>query len=294
MKAQMAAIAAVLILLPVAQSAAAQEVPAWIKSNAGWWAEGKITEAEFVSAIQFLIDEKILSVPPVEAAAQQSEGIPEWVKSNALWWSQDLISDGEFVNGIRHLMSIGAITIGAPGEEADAATPQDDSRLAALEAELDACAEIKRAYDRLNCQGDAKDAIVAHNYRTAGQAHQVGPVTFYYTGSGLEVISSGQALLDISMLAENTGSDENITMLCTGPAICSYDVWDGERAFKYSGMDFTNGQIVLKPGQATEFSMLFGPNIGYGGTKFEYDSAKDYFFRVQESWGSADIPLMLR
>jgi len=29
--------------------------------------------------------------------------------------------------------------------------------------------------------------------------------------------------------------------------------------------------------------MLFGPNIGYGGTTFEYDSSKEYFLTHSDS-----------
>jgi len=43
-----------------------------------------------------------------------------------------------------------------------------------------------------------------------------------------------------------------------------------------------------------ETSTLFGPNIGYGGTEFEYDSGKNYFFRIAEFFGSAFIPLNLQ
>jgi hypothetical protein len=80
---------------------------------------------------------------------------------------------------------------------------------------------------------------------------------------------------------------------CTSPSICAYDVWDGSKAFKYSGMDFTSGEIVLNPGDTREFNILFGPNIGYGGTEFEYDSSKSYTFRINESFGSTNIPLEL-
>jgi hypothetical protein len=95
------------------------------------------------------------------------------------------------------------------------------------------------------------------------------------------------------MLVKNTGSSDNVSLMCTGPSICNYDVWNGEKAFKYSATDFTNGNIVLKPGQAREFSMLFGPLIPYGGTQFIYDPAKDYVFRISEPWGSTSIPLNL-
>ena len=82
--------------------------------------------------------------------------------------------------------------------------------------------------------------------------------------------------------------------MCSGPSVCNYDVSDGQKAFKYSSTNFVSGQIALKPGDVREIDMLFGPNIGYGGTTFEYDSAKDYYFRISEPWGSTDIPLELK
>lgn len=63
--------------------------------------------------------------------------------------------------------------------------------------------------------------------------------------------------------------------------------------YKYSIMDFTNGQVVLKPGESKIFNMMFGSNIGGGGTPFEYDSGKDYHFRINESFGSGSILLNL-
>ena len=35
------------------------------------------------------------------------------------------------------------------------------------------------------------------------------------------------------------------SFFCTGPAVCNYDVSNGDKEYKYSGMDFTNGQVVL-------------------------------------------------
>ena len=106
-------------------------------------------------------------------------------------------------------------------------------------------------------------------------------------------MQSGQANLDIKVLAENTGSTDNVALMCSGPSVCNYDVWNGDKAYKYSSTDFTSGQIVIKPGEAREISIFFGPNIGYGGTTFEYDSTKDYYFRISEPWGSESIPLNL-
>ena len=38
------------------------EIPAWIKNNAGWWADDLIGDSDFVSGIQYLITEGIISV----------------------------------------------------------------------------------------------------------------------------------------------------------------------------------------------------------------------------------------
>ncbi len=37
-------------------------VPSWIKDNAGWWAEGLISDSEFVNGLQYLISQGIISV----------------------------------------------------------------------------------------------------------------------------------------------------------------------------------------------------------------------------------------
>ncbi len=38
------------------------EIPAWIKNNAGWWADGQIDDNSFVQGIQFLIKEGIMKI----------------------------------------------------------------------------------------------------------------------------------------------------------------------------------------------------------------------------------------
>ncbi len=38
------------------------KIPAWIKNNAGWWADGSIDDSSFVQGIQFLIKEGILRI----------------------------------------------------------------------------------------------------------------------------------------------------------------------------------------------------------------------------------------
>jgi micrococcal nuclease len=47
-------------------------IPAWIKNTAGWWADGSITETEFLRAIEYLIENKIIKI-----TAMQIKDIPD-------------------------------------------------------------------------------------------------------------------------------------------------------------------------------------------------------------------------
>ncbi|MCV0392406.1 MAG: peptidase [Nitrosopumilus sp.] len=291
-------IAAILIASSV--SFAYAEVPGWVKNNAGWWADGTISESEFLTGIEFLIKDGIITVPPTAIPIQSSEGVPDWVKNNAGWWADGITSDGEFVNAITHLIKTGLITVSSSVESEktmETTSNAVDSELASLKAELEKCSEIVKAYKRLDCEKPIKKAIELYEYKRDAQAFVVGPITYYWVGMGsqgndFEISPSGQAILTIRMLAEN--NDSQIRSLnCTSPSICAYDVWDGSKSFKYSGMDFTSGQIVLNPGDARVFNILFGPNIGYGGTEFKYDPSKSYEFRINEDFGKLSIQLDL-
>ncbi|QMU55585.1 MAG: peptidase [Nitrosopumilus sp.] len=277
------------------------EIPEWVKNNAGWWADETISDGEFLSAIEFLIKDGIISVGVTATSPQTSDGVPEWVKNNAGWWADETISDGEFVNAMQHLVKSGLVSVHT-NVEPQQLTPTEpkntDSELAALQEELAKCSKIVTAYKRIDCEKPIKKAVTLYNYKTNAEKFKVGPITYHWKGIGSEgnefyTTPTGQAILSLRMLAQNTSSE--ITAIhCTSPQICAYDAWDGEKAFKYSGMDFTAGQIVMNPGDSREFNILFGPNIGYGGTEFEYDSSKDYFFRINEDFGSASIPLYLK
>jgi len=297
MKTIIATIIAILLVGSITSFANAEGVPAWVKNNAGWWADGTITESEFIQGIQFLIKDGVITIPHTVVSTQQSQSVPAWVKNNAGWWADGTITDSEFVNGIQHLIKIGVISVPTESKSSEPASitssNTSDSKLVSLQTDLEKCADIGKAYERLNCERDVKSKITEHEYDLKATPYVIGPATFYFMGPVFEVSPTGQALLTIKMLAKNTGSNENVSLMCTGPSICNYDVWNGEKAFKYSATDFTSGNIVLTPGQSREFSMLFGPLIPYGGTQFIYDPAKDYVFRISEPWGSANIPLEL-
>ena len=65
-----------MMLLITPASAQTSEIPGWIKNVAGFWSEGTITDDEFLSAIQYLIDNNILGVSSVARIPSAEEEIP--------------------------------------------------------------------------------------------------------------------------------------------------------------------------------------------------------------------------
>ena len=87
-------------------------VPDWVKNTAAWWAEGAISETEFVKGVEYLIQQQIIDT---DAQTTSSEGtgasVPDWVKNTAGWWADGSISENEFVNAIEHLVKTGTIIV---------------------------------------------------------------------------------------------------------------------------------------------------------------------------------------
>jgi len=84
-------------IIPAFSSEDNSQVPEWIKNNAKWWTEGKISEQEYLDAIKFLIDNQIIKVKTVAPLLPESEN--------------DLIStDENFVEAIQVQFSSGDLT----------------------------------------------------------------------------------------------------------------------------------------------------------------------------------------
>ena len=156
MKTTITSIAAILLIGSIAQFAIAEPVPAWVKNNAGWWADGTISESEFIQGIEFLIQDGIIVVPPTQVSEQKSQGVPEWVKNNAAWWANGDIDDESFVQGIQFLIKSGLISIGANDKSVEEPRSSDGKELGNLEAKLEECNSIKKAYERLECERAVK------------------------------------------------------------------------------------------------------------------------------------------
>ena len=87
------------------------KIPDWVKPVAKWWSEGQIEDAEFASALLFMIENKIIQIPPVETKSEKVEKIPDWIRNNASWWAENAINDQDFVSGIQYMVEKGIIVI---------------------------------------------------------------------------------------------------------------------------------------------------------------------------------------
>ena len=298
----------------------AANVPAWVKNNAGWWSSGQIDDQAFVSGIQFLIEEGLITVPSTTRSASTSDSIPDWVKNTAGWWSNDEISENDFIKAIQYLIKTGIMSVSASSVGDDMKQPSqyqepktqssstvnktgDDS----LDQMLVVCQSEENPRLVRDCEKAIKEEYNLKQYKANSISYQVGPITYYYAPdwqeetkgvlkqyNNISYTATGQALLNLKLLAENTGSSSNVTMTCTSPSLCNYNVWDGGHKWVNSGSDFTSGNVVLKEGQNRFLNILWGPAIGYGSYEdFIYDSGKDYSLKIQEPFGSLDLPLNL-
>jgi len=86
-------------------------IPSWIKNNAGWWADNKINDNDFISGIEYLIENKIIKISTYANKENFTDVIPSWIKNNAGWWSNGKISDNDFLTGIEYLVENGIIKV---------------------------------------------------------------------------------------------------------------------------------------------------------------------------------------
>jgi hypothetical protein len=89
-----------------------QNIPSWIKFTTGVWVDGNSSDDEFINAIKFLIEDKIIVIPPTTQDSDgKSTAIPSWIKFTAGVWVDGNSSDDEFISAIQFLIKEGIMTI---------------------------------------------------------------------------------------------------------------------------------------------------------------------------------------
>ena len=264
-----------LILFSMLSAAYAEEIkiPEWIKNNAKWWSDGEIDDKTFSSGIQFMIKEGIIKIPVTPSGqTNQDTKIPDWVRNNAKWWSNGEIDDKTFANGIQYMIKTGIIFIAA-----------DNQSSSSDELDMSKCDQFTTAAEKRTCQKEIELANKIQADIEKSTPYAVGPVTFYYVDNKIEKTSQGGTLLTIYFVVENTGSSHDVTMSCPVTA-CNYALSDGQKEIQYTTNTLVYGSLTLQLNSPKLVEWSF-----YKG--LDYDPAKDYSFKIKESWGSGSIPL---
>jgi hypothetical protein len=80
-------------------------IPDWIKTYAELWATGDMSDSEFITGLDFMLEHHIIVIPNLPYSEQNSvSNVPNWIRNNADWWANDLISQQEFVNSLKYLI----------------------------------------------------------------------------------------------------------------------------------------------------------------------------------------------
>jgi len=96
----------------LSQSKQPVAIPDWIRNNAQWWSKGLITEEDFLSGMQYLINQQIIHVQKMPGTTQPTSSfVPNWVKDTAGWWASEQVTDQEFLSGIGFLVEKGVIKV---------------------------------------------------------------------------------------------------------------------------------------------------------------------------------------
>ena len=80
-----------------------EQIPEWIKNDSDSWINNDISDSEFLTTIQFLLNNNMISVD-VSNTSGFSADIPKWLKILSSWWINNDISDSEFLHVIEFMI----------------------------------------------------------------------------------------------------------------------------------------------------------------------------------------------
>ena len=86
-------------------------IPTWIKDNARWWSSSIIPDSEFITGLEYLINQNIIVISSDSQSLLSKQNIPIWIKDNARWWANDNITDEDFIQAIQYLIKNGIIQV---------------------------------------------------------------------------------------------------------------------------------------------------------------------------------------
>jgi hypothetical protein len=86
-------------------------IPDWIHDDALLWSEEKIIDNKFTDIINYLIKNKIITIPENQSNIIEVKKIPSWIRTTTGWWVDGQIDDKTFVESLEFLVKKNIITI---------------------------------------------------------------------------------------------------------------------------------------------------------------------------------------
>ena len=183
----------------------AEEIPHWIQNTALWWSENNISDLEFINALEFLINNEIISITYGNISnVEKQETIPLWIKNNAKWWSEGQIDDKIFFQGIEYLVQSGIIQVNLPQEKivefigysplfSQFAYDKDfvnfQGEMRAFKVYLKLKYDMNEIYEKIGFFNEKSNAVVIIPLFTATAYLEPGFYTFYRNECGVECLT---------------------------------------------------------------------------------------------------------
>jgi len=103
-------------------------IPAYVKTIATFWEQDQIDDASFVGAIDYMIENKIITVPELAKSQKitRDKAVPDWVKTTTKFWTDGATSDKEYADTIQWLVKEGIIVVGTKQIDSLEGTQQDE------------------------------------------------------------------------------------------------------------------------------------------------------------------------
>ena len=102
----------VLIIFTQNSAQAESSVPSWVKDTAKWWNQGLVPDEDFISGLEFMIEEEIITVSTTsKSSGDTTKSVPVWVKDTAGWWADGLVPDSDFLSGLEFMIGEGIISL---------------------------------------------------------------------------------------------------------------------------------------------------------------------------------------
>jgi hypothetical protein len=86
-------------------------IPDWIRDDALLWSKEKIIDNKFTDIINYLIKNKIITIPENQSNIIEVKKIPSWIRTTTGWWVDGQIDDKTFVESLEFLVKKNIITI---------------------------------------------------------------------------------------------------------------------------------------------------------------------------------------